>query len=130
MATIQITDELGLDANITLAPFSSLLKYFQQLPALQLNSGDLSKAGGFTLDQPALTALNSGLSFAKSVSIGPGAAAISIPAGAHASLELILRTPAVVSRDPVVVRVYIGRQRLDRPGGDGSTKVTLAQEST
>jgi hypothetical protein len=97
MATIQITDELGLDANITLAPFSSLLKYFQQLPALQLNSGDLSKAGGFTLDQPALTALNSGLSFAKSVSIGPGAAAISIPAGAHASLELILRTPAVVS---------------------------------
>ena len=39
-------------------------------------------------------------------------------------------TPAEVSRDPVVVRVYIGRQRLDRPRGDGSTKVTLAQEST
>jgi ABC-type branched-subunit amino acid transport system ATPase component len=39
-------------------------------------------------------------------------------------------TPAEVSRDPVVVRVYIGRQRLDRPSEDGSTKVTLAQEST
>ena len=31
-------------------------------------------------------------------------------------------TPAEVSRDPEVVRVYIGRQRLDRPGGDGSTQ--------
>jgi ABC-type branched-subunit amino acid transport system ATPase component len=42
-------------------------------------------------------------------------------------------TPAEVSRDPVVVRVYIGRQRLDRPGGDGpggdGAAATLAQES-
>ncbi len=33
MATIQLTDELGLDASVNLAPFSALLKYFQQLPA-------------------------------------------------------------------------------------------------
>jgi ABC-type branched-subunit amino acid transport system ATPase component/ABC-type branched-subunit amino acid transport system permease subunit len=39
-------------------------------------------------------------------------------------------TPAEVSRDPVVVRVYIGRQRLDRPGGDGSTTATLAPGTT
>lgn len=97
MATIKLTDDLGLDADVKLAPFSSLLKYFQQLPALALSSGDLSKAGGLTLDQPALTTLNLGLSFDKSVSIGPGATAISISAGAHGSLELILRTPAVVS---------------------------------
>jgi branched-chain amino acid transport system permease protein len=37
-------------------------------------------------------------------------------------------TPAEVSRDPVVVRVYIGRQRLDRPGVTGSDPVTLAKE--
>jgi hypothetical protein len=104
MATIQLTDALGLDANISLAPFSSLLKYFQQLPALQLSSGDFSKAGGLTLDQPALTALSSGLSFDKSVSIGPGATAISVLACAHGSLELILRTPAVVS----LLDVYSG----------------------
>jgi hypothetical protein len=104
MATIQLTDELGLDANINLAPFSALVKYFQQLPALRLNGGDISKAGGLTLDQPALTALSSGLSFDKSVSIGPGATAVSVLAGAHASLELILRTPAIVS----LLDVYSG----------------------
>jgi ABC-type branched-subunit amino acid transport system ATPase component len=37
-------------------------------------------------------------------------------------------TPAEVSRDPVVVRVYIGRQRLDRPAVTGSDPVTLAKE--
>jgi hypothetical protein len=104
MATIQLTDELGLDANVSLAPFSSLLKYFQQLPALRLNGGDLSKTGGLTLDQPALTALSSGLSFDKSVSIGPGGAATSMLACANGSLELILRTPAVVS----LLDVYCG----------------------
>src|SRR5580700_2568923 len=104
MATIALTDQLGLEENVSLAPFSSLLKYFQQLPALQMSSGDLSKAGGLTLDQPALTALSGGLSFDKSVSIGPDATAISIPACAHASLALILRTPAVVT----LVDVYSG----------------------
>jgi hypothetical protein len=97
MATIKLTDELGLDANVKLAPFSSLLKYFQQLPALSASGGDLSKAAGLTLDSPALTLLNTGLSFDKSIPIGPGATAVSVAAGAHASLELILRTPAVVS---------------------------------
>jgi hypothetical protein len=97
MATIKLTDDLGLDADIQLAPFSSLLKYFQQLPALRLTNGDFSKAGGLTLDQPALTALTSGLSFANSVSIGPGANALSISAGAHGSLELIQPTPTVAN---------------------------------
>jgi len=97
VATIQLTDDLGLDANVNPAPFSSLLKYFQQLPALRLSNSDLSKAGGLTLDQPALTSLSTGLSFEKAVAVGPGSTAISISAGAHGSLELILRTPAVVN---------------------------------
>lgn len=97
MATIQLTDDLGLDANIKPAPFSSLLKYFQQLQALRLSGGDLSKAAGLTLDQPALTALNTGLSFDKTVTVLPDGTAISILANAHGSLELILRTPAVIS---------------------------------
>jgi branched-chain amino acid transport system permease protein len=39
-------------------------------------------------------------------------------------------TPAEVSRDPVVVRVYIGRPRLDRPGVKGPDPVPLAKEAT
>ncbi len=97
MATIQLTDDLGLDANVKLAPFSSLLQYFKQLPSLQLSNIDFSKVGGLTLDQPALTILNSGVSFADSVPIGPDATAISIQAGAHGLLALISRTPAQLS---------------------------------
>ena len=97
MATVQLTGDLGLDAAVTPAPFSALLKYFQELPALAMANGDFSKAAGLTLDQPALLALSSGLSFAKPVTTGPGGGPISISAGAHGSLELILRTPAVTS---------------------------------
>lgn len=101
MATIQLTGDFGLDADVKLAPFSSLVKYFQQLPALRLNNADFSKAAGLTLDQPALTTLSSGLSFDKNIAVGPGATAISVSAGAHGSLELIERTPDVTSLQDV-----------------------------
>ena len=109
MPAIQLTGDLGLDADVELAPFSSFVKYFQQLPALRMNNGDFSKAAGLTLDQPALTRLSSGLSFDKNVTAGPGATAISVSAGAHASLELIQRTtiltslPDVLSNDVEIV---------------------------
>ena len=35
-------------------------------------------------------------------------------------------TPAEVSRDPLVIRVYIGRQRLDGPSTGSSTPATFA----
>ncbi len=38
-------------------------------------------------------------------------------------------TPAEVSRDPKVVRVYIGRQRLDQPGTEASAPATVAGDS-
>ena len=97
MPTIQLTDDLGLDADVKLAPFSALQKYFQQLTALRLTSGDLSKAGGFSLADPALTMLNTGLSFDKTVVAGPGTNTLSILAGVHGALELIRRTPTVAS---------------------------------
>lgn len=102
MANIQLTDALGLVLDAQPAPFSSLLKYFQQLPLMHLCSDVLSKAAGFTLDQPALTAFSSGISFDKGVTAGPGGTSISISSGAHGSLELIQRTPAVVSLPDVL----------------------------
>ena len=102
MATVQLTGDVGLDANVTLAPFSSLLKYFQQLPALAVANGDFSKAAGLTLDQPALTAVSSGLSFDKAVASGPGGSTLSISAGIHGSLELFKITPALTSLPDVI----------------------------
>jgi hypothetical protein len=101
MATIQLTGDLGLDANLKLAPFSSLLKYFRQLPALRAENSDFSKAAGLTLDQPALTMLATGLSFDKDVAVGPDGTAVSVSAGAHGLLKLIQRTPAVTTLEDV-----------------------------
>src|SRR5580658_8910736 len=108
MATIQLTGDLGLDANVNLAPFSSLLKYFQQLPALQLTSGDFSQASGLTLDQPALTALSSGLAFDKTVAIGPDTTA---NAGGGEPARCVFRRHRDRGRDLL--------RRLRRAGGGG-----------
>jgi hypothetical protein len=102
MPTVPLTGDLGLDANVTLAPFSSLLKYFQQLPALRLSNGDFSKAAGLTLDQPALTAVSSGISFDKAVASGPDGSTLSISAGLHGSLALFQRTPALTALPDVI----------------------------
>ncbi|MEI9973772.1 MAG: hypothetical protein WDO73_17990 [Ignavibacteriota bacterium] len=97
MPTVQLTGDLGLDTSVTPAPFSALLSYLKQLQAMHLTNGDFSKAAGLTLDQPALLTVSSGLSFDKAVTAGPAGAPISVSAGAHGSLELIKRTPAVSS---------------------------------
>ncbi len=97
MATIPLTDDLGLDETVEVAPFSSLLNYVTELPALRAKGGDLSKAGGLTLDQPAVTCLNIGLSFDKAITLGPAGTSISVLASANAGLDLIQRTPAQVS---------------------------------
>src|ERR1035441_1032873 len=50
-------DRFGLDVDAQPAPTSALLKYFKPPPSLRLDSFDLSKAGGMTLDQPAIQSL-------------------------------------------------------------------------
>lgn len=89
MANIKLTDQFGLDVSATPAPTSALLKYFQQLPGLKLDSLDLGRLGGLTLDAPAVRSLNTGLSFSDPVSLGDGAPTLAIAAGAHASIRII-----------------------------------------
>ncbi|SPE39520.1 hypothetical protein SBA3_3270004 [Candidatus Sulfopaludibacter sp. SbA3] len=93
MTTIKITDQLGLDEDVTLASFSALLQYFKQLPALRLDNLDLAKWGGLTLDQPAVTMLSSGVSFSEPVVIGAGSPELLIQAGAHGTFALFKRVP-------------------------------------
>lgn len=93
MPNIKLTDQFGLDADVKPADTSALLKYFQQLPSLQLNNIDLSKVGGLTLDQPAITSLKTGVSFQNGIPLGQGKPDISIGAGLHGSFALLVRAP-------------------------------------
>jgi len=54
MPTIKLTDQFGLDIDAQPAPTSALLKYVQQIPSLRLDSLDLKKVGGMTLEQAAI----------------------------------------------------------------------------
>ncbi len=93
MPTIKLNDQFGADVDVNLAPGSALLKYFQAVPALVLDHADLSKIGGLTLDQPALTSLSTGLSFQQEAGGGENAPGLLIQAGAHGSFALISRQP-------------------------------------
>lgn len=89
MPTINLTDQFGLDVDAKLADTSALLKYAQQLPSLRLGSVDLSKLGGLTLDQPALTSLSTGVSFQDPIAFGAGAPTLTVAAGVTGSLTLV-----------------------------------------
>jgi len=99
MATVKITDQLGLVIDAKPAATSALLKYFQQLPALRLDSLDLGKVGGLTLDQPAIQSLSTGLSFTQPVDLGAGAPALSIAAGATATLRIAVNAGDLPAHD-------------------------------
>lgn len=89
MPSIKLTDQFGFDVDAQPAPSSALLKYFQQLPSLRFETLDLNKVGGLTLDEPAIRSLSTGVSFQNPVDLGDGAPALSVAAGAHASIHLI-----------------------------------------
>jgi hypothetical protein len=87
MSSIKLTDQFGIDISAQPAESSALWKYVQQLPALQLNSLDISKLGGLTLDDPALRSLSTGVTFQEPVSLG--GAALTVGAGVNGSISIV-----------------------------------------
>jgi hypothetical protein len=72
VATIQITDQLGLSVDAQLAPASLLIRYAAGIPKLVLSGESLSHLQGLTLADPAVRALNPGLAFDQPVALGAG----------------------------------------------------------
>src|ERR1035437_2485869 len=99
MPNIKLTDQFGLDVDAQPAPTSALLKYFQQLPSLRLETLDLKKVGGLTLDQPAIQSLSTGVTFQDPVNLGDGAPALSVAAGANASFKVISHADDLPGQD-------------------------------
>ena len=91
MATIKLSDQLGAVVDVQPAETSALLRYFRALPALALQDGDLTQAGGLTLDQPAVRSFKTGLSFKDKIDLGNGVD-LSGQAGTHGSFSLVRRS--------------------------------------
>ncbi|HWC96711.1 MAG TPA: hypothetical protein VG456_08175 [Candidatus Sulfopaludibacter sp.] len=89
MASIKMTDQLGLDIDAQPAATSALLKYAQQLPSLRLDSLDLSKLGGLTLDESAIQSVKTGVSFQDPLTLGDGGPTLTVAAGAHAAFCIV-----------------------------------------
>ncbi len=96
MATIKLTDQLGAVVDVQPAETSALLRYFRALPALALQDGDLTQAGGLTLDQPAVRSFKTGLSFKDKIELGNGVD-LSVQAGTHGSFSLVRRSEGATS---------------------------------
>jgi hypothetical protein len=89
MPLIKITDRLGANIDVQLAPVSSLLKYVRNLPGLILQGGDIGQLQLLSLNDPAVRSLAPSLSFQQPVSLGTNAARLTIGADAGASFQVI-----------------------------------------
>jgi hypothetical protein len=110
MPSIQITDRLGANIDAELAPASSLLKYVRDLPGLVLQGGDIGQLQLLTLNDPAVRSLSPSLSFRQPVSLGTGAAQLTIGADAGANFAVISRTAqdtALFARDDYGANIEI-----------------------
>src|SRR6516225_4661009 len=78
MATIQLTDQFGLDVTLSPGPFSVLSKYLRQLTSvgISLKSGQDIKA--VTIDQYPFKLQSLGLSFQQAVNLGTSGAEVTI----------------------------------------------------
>ena len=102
MPSIKLSDGFALSADVQLSPFSALLRYVKSLPSL-IAGADLSRVGGLTLSDPAVTALKTGLSFSQPVEFGKGAPALTIQTGVKGSFSVISPSPGndmLFSPDP------------------------------
>jgi len=106
MATIKLSDQLGAVVDVQPAETSALLRYFRALPALAMQNGDLTQAGGLTLDQPAVRDL--ALAWAGVLRISEGAAGPAFTA---------YTAPAAGERNPIAADL-LRLAEADQAGGE------------
>jgi len=90
MPTIQLTDQFGLDADVTAGDLSSLAKYFTNLSSLSVTGFNLNAIAGLTLADPAVKSLQAGLTFAQPAGIGSGGATLQLSAGVCGSFNIFV----------------------------------------
>lgn len=89
MATIQLTDGFGLNVSITPAK-GALSKYFQNLPNLSVLKTDLAQIANENLTNPAITKIQSGLTFSDPINIGQPSVELKVGATGSGSLSIFV----------------------------------------
>jgi len=79
--TIKITDQLSNTIDVTPNSDSALIKYFKNLSDLSISGAAMALRKGLKLDDPAVTSINSGLTFAQPVDLGASQVDLKIGAG-------------------------------------------------
>ncbi len=120
MATIKLSDQLGAVVDVQPAETSALLRYFRALPALAIQNGDLTQAGGLTLDQPAVRSFKTGISFKDKIDLGNGVN-LSVQAGTHGSFSLVRRAAGATN---LFARDVFGED-VEIPEGTCYTRVSV-----
>jgi len=88
MPTIKLTDQFGLEVDVTTGILSSLTKYLSNFPNLSLANFNLKSIADLTLDNPAVTSAHAGLNFSQPVNIGLSGVTLAVNAGISGELDI------------------------------------------
>ena len=88
MPTIQLTDQFGLDVDVTTDILSSLEKYAANLSKISLSDLNLQSIADLTLADPSITSLHAGLNLDQPVDIGSGGVTLKLNAGLSGTLDI------------------------------------------
>jgi hypothetical protein len=93
MALIHLTDKIGLDLEIQSNGKSAFNKYFQNIPALLVQGARLGDLGGFSIDNPAITDLQTTFQVSEPVPAVLSGIGLTIKAGLTGSIGIVVPDP-------------------------------------
>jgi hypothetical protein len=116
MATIKLTDQLGVNVDAQINPDSTIAKYIKDLTKLKFPRINFDELKNMSLDQAPVKSLQTGIEFEQPVNIGIDDTEMKIGAGVSGSLRLFSATdeqlfdPEVFA-DPINIgpnQIYVG----------------------
>lgn len=88
MASIKLTDQVGVEIDAEINPDSAIAKYIKELSKLKLPALKFADVANTTIDQAPLKSLDAGIAFEQPVSIGVAGSEMKIGAGVSGGIKL------------------------------------------
>lgn len=103
MSTFQISDGISPSVDVTPNPGSAFVRYFRKVSDISLKGAAQALRSGMTLADPAISSINSAVSFAEPVDVGASQIDLKIGAGISGSLSVFVPhgdSPKLFDPDP------------------------------